>query len=176
MIITYRADRADAPVPAGAIRFRQEIIDLVSEARETNEPIRVWTVAQGGYLGAFRITPRSRFEVVPHMADVNEDGCYWSVTDTVTEYGFDGEDQVQSYEKSDDEIMGSHNIECSVGNCHYAFTNGMMARRYSDELKNDEVYQQSVRDHHAYCAHVFADLDDYDYDYGYDHCVNDGEE
>jgi hypothetical protein len=157
----YRADRSDAPAPAGSIKYRAEIIHLIEEAKM--EPVRIWTVTQSGYLSSFLITSKSVLREPKVLRRDYAVLCsgpeFYCVTNTISEYDGTGPGR----KNAEGELLGSYNIESSADACHYAFTNKMIAMRYSDELKNDERYIQSVREWHARFTEMFSDIDD-DYD------------
>jgi hypothetical protein len=154
----YSADRSDAPAPKGSIKFRAEILHLIDEAKEEGQ-VRIWIVTQSGCLSSFLITSRS-YLVAPEAMEEDpavlcSGPAYYSISNTMSE-GSCG-----PFENKDGELLGSYNIESSAMACHYAFTNKMMAQRYSEELKNDERYMASVKDWHARCDEMFSDWDDY---------------
>jgi len=172
MTKTFGADRIDAPTPLGAIKFRREIIDLISESREEGTEIRIWTVTQGGALSAFIITPMSRLD--PPKVPVYDPAVlcsgpdFYAVRNVYFEYGFDSPAPTR-YMSVDGALLGSFNIEGNYAtSCHYAFTNEMMARRYSEELKNDSRYIESVAQWHAECDMMDDFMDSYYDNMGYD--------
>lgn len=166
--ITYSPNRCDAPAPRGAVLTRAEVIELITEASGNRDNIKIWTVTQGGCLAAFYITPRSLLVEPEHLVEDIKILCsgpgFYTITNTITEYGHET-GSVQTYPSESGELLGSYNIESVAMACHYAFVDEAMARRYSEELKNDERYIKSVKDWHALCDTVFAG---YDYAYDYD--------
>ncbi len=147
---SYRKDRSDAPAPLGAIQKREEIIELVIEARKEKKAIRVWTVTQSGHLSCFYITSKSRL----HKADT---AGQWKV-DCYHDHSLIGMKQTNDRWFKHYELMGSYNIESCGGNCHFAFTSRIAAKRYSEELKNDNDYIQSVKEWHDRCDRMFRDV------------------
>lgn len=154
----HRADRTDAPAPVGAIRTRQEVRDLVIEARKEKKAIRIWTVTQSGHLDCFYLTSKSRLHKPEDLGlryTSENDHAFWHV-DAVVDHSCIGMKGTNSRWFKKHELLGSYNIEASGGNCHYAFTSKLAASRYSEELKNDARYQQSVKEHHERCARMFS--------------------
>lgn len=154
-------DRTSKPAPPGAIRTRNEIGDLVIEARKEKKAIRVWTVTQSGYLSCFYITSKSRLhkpDDKPHMKDYANDPSFWYVS-AFHDHANIGYRTTNKRWFRHDEIMGSYNIESFGGNCHYAFTSKIAALRYSEELKNDEAYLLFVKQHHDRCKRMFREMD-----------------
>lgn len=150
--------RTEMKPPAGAILYRQEIRDLVIEARKGKKAIRVYTVTQGGRLDCFYIYSRSRLHK-PEDAGLSftseNDPGQWFV-DVIDDHACIGRKKTNDRWFKTKEVLGSYNIESFGGNCHYAFTSKLAAQAYSNELKNDATYQQYVKDWHAHCDKLFA--------------------
>lgn len=142
--------------PAGRIRAREELRDLVIEARKTRRPIRVYLVQQSGNMSEFFITSKSRLE----KPDANPgepcsgDDFYKVQGKMLTGYGSRRRPADRYY--SSHILAGSFNIGVDGGSHHYAFTNRALAERYSNVLKTDPVYTKYVHDWHAYCDRTFA--------------------
>lgn len=146
--MTHHKDRRNAPAPLGAILKREEIIELVIEARKEKKAIRVWTVTQSGHLSCFYITSKSRLHK-------NESAGQWKL-DCYHDHSVIGMKNTNRRWFKNHELMGSYNIESYGGNCHFAFTSKIAAKRYSEELKNDKDYIQSVKDWHSQCDRMFG--------------------
>jgi hypothetical protein len=145
------------PVPKGAVRLRQEIIDLVIEARKTKRPVRLYLVQQSGYLSEFFITSKSRLHK-PEAGGYGlcEGPSFYKLTG-MSKSGFGSRKRPQDRYYKGDVLMGSFNIEADGGAFHHrAFTNRKLAEEYSAVLKSDEIYCKYVRDWHSYCSSAFA--------------------
>jgi hypothetical protein len=62
-------------------------------------------------------------------------------------------------------------VNIPVHDHHRCFSNKKLAEEYSNWMKSDEEYIESVRAWHKHCNEIFRDIDydDYDYDYDYDY-------
>jgi hypothetical protein len=134
--------------PVGSIRTRDEVRDLVIEARKTKRAIRLYLVQQSGYLSEFFIASKSRLNK-PKEGSLCSGDNFYCLTGW-TRSSFD-----KKYYRSD-MLMGSFSIGVSGGNGHFAFTNKIAAEKYSSQLKNDATYMKYVKDWHAYCSHAFS--------------------
>lgn len=142
------------PAPVGRIKTRDELVDLIIEARKEKKAVRIWTVAQSGYLSPFFITSKSRLEKPDESAGYSRDDNFYEVKGYKLST-FGNRTRAEDRYYRDRILTGSYNIGCNGGSHHYAFTNRVLAERYSETLKTDPIYTQYVKDWHAYCDRTF---------------------
>lgn len=148
--------------PAGAIRSKEELMDLVIEARKEKKAIRIHTVNQSGYMSVFYIYSKTKLYKTgtPHPNPVlsgiscPSDVLYPVFHDhsRITKHR-----GVQRWFKTD-EHPASYGIDDRYGTDHRMFTNKMHAENYSELLKNDPEYLEEVRQWHAKCNKLFRDI------------------
>lgn len=145
--------------PAGRIKTREELQDLIIEARKERKAIRIYLVEQSGHVTEFFITSRSRLNRPEHQDGLCSGQNFYRV---------DGK-KLASWERhkapslryySDHILCGSYAIGVPAhdGAPHYAFTNRQLAERFSLYLKTHKEYQRYVKDWHAYVGQMFRDL------------------
>lgn len=140
--------------PAGAIKHRQEVLDLIIEARKEKKAIRLYAVEQSGHLREMFLTSKSR------MVKPKEDGMctgprFYMVEHTRTLYN--GYNRKEYYESHI--LMGSYDIGVPNDTEHRLFTNRKLAEQYSETLKNSKEYLQEVKEHHERCNRMFRSID-----------------
>ena len=146
----------DIEPPAGRIRTREELRDLVIEARKERKAIRIYLVQQSGYMNEFFITSRSRLEKPKHEEGLCSGDNFYSVNGhQLSTFGSPKSPKDRYYKT--EILCGSFGIGVRQlgGSPHYAFTNRVTAQRYSLFLKTHKAYMQYVRDWHAYCDRTF---------------------
>lgn len=146
----------DIEPPAGRIKAREELLDLIIEARKGKKAIRIYLVQQSGYMNEFFITSRSRLEKPEHEDGLCSGDNFYSVNGRqLATYG-SRKCPKDKYYKTEI-LCGSFGIGVPQygGSPHYAFTNRIAAERYSLFLKTHKAYAQYVRDWHAYVSDMF---------------------
>jgi hypothetical protein len=145
--------------PAGRIKTREELQDLVIEARKERKAIRIYLVEQSGHLAEFFLTSKSRLN-----KPESEDG----LCSGPNFYKVEGK-RLASWERhkaprhryySSHILCGSYAIGVPAhdGAPHYAFTNRKFAERFSLYLKTHKEYMQYVTAWHAYVSESFRDF------------------
>jgi hypothetical protein len=142
--------------PDGRIRTREELRDLIIEARKERKAIRIYLVEQSGHMSQFFLTSKSRLEKPEHEHGLCSGDNFYSVKGKKLA-GWERRLEPKHRYYSDRILCGSYGIGVQQygGSPHYAFTNRILAERYSLFLKTHKAYAQYVRDWHAYCANVF---------------------
>jgi hypothetical protein len=149
-----RPVRPNIDPPAGRIKTRGELLDLIIEARKEKKAIRLYLVEQSGHLGEFFITSQSRLSKPKYETGLASGPNFYSVNGRKLAYWERDAAPKRRY-YSYEILTGSYNIEVDGSSDHYAFTNRALAERYSNFLKNDAAYMRYVREWHAYCDKVF---------------------
>lgn len=142
--------------PAGRIKTREELQDLIIEARKEKKAIRIYLVEQSGHMAEFFITSRSRLNKPEYDEGSCSDDGFYSVNGKKLAYWERRKPPAQRY-YSDRILCGSYSIGVPAysGAPHYAFTNRLLAERYSLFLKTHKEYMRYVKDWHAYCSRAF---------------------
>lgn len=149
-------------MPPGAIKSMEEMRDLIIEARKEKKAIRIYTVNQGGRLGTFYIISKSRIykkgSPFPDRMGLNR-----GINDIgdVIEPAIHDHSCINMRGTNRRWFKSHEFIDSYTGDYteHRMFTNKQHALNYSNKLKNDPVYQQEVKDWHAYCDKMFNDYD-----------------
>lgn len=142
--------------PAGRIKTRDELRDLIIEARKEKKAIRVYLVEQSGHISQFFITSKSRLK----KPEVEEGLCsgdnFYEVNGRKLAYWQKHRAPQHRY-YSDRILCGSYGIGVPQygGSPHYAFVSRQLAERYALFLKTHRGYMQYVKDWHAYCERAF---------------------
>jgi hypothetical protein len=142
--------------PAGRIKTREELRDLIIEARKGKKAIRLYLVEQSGHMRQFFITSKSRLM----KPDAEEGLCsgdnFYKVNGKALA-SWDKHRAPKHRYYSTDILCGSYGIGVQQygGSPHYAFVNRQLAERFSLFLKTHRGYMQYVRDWHAYCERTF---------------------
>jgi hypothetical protein len=142
--------------PVGRIKTREELRDLVIEARKEKKAIRIYLVEQSGHIREFFLTSKSRLM----KPDADEGLCSGD-----NFYKVNGKAEASWHKRSapkhryysTDILCGSYGIGVQQygGSPHYAFVNRQLAQRYSTFLKTNAAYMEYVRQWHAYCDRTF---------------------
>lgn len=154
--------------PIGALKTREEVLDLVIEARKSKRAIRFYTVNQSGSLGIFYITSKTRLlkkgspypKGQPLEGEINDIGDKIAPTYSDHSKYFGGRGVKNRFCRTDGEFLGSYGIVSPGSTEHRLFTNRMAAEKYSKALSSDPVYMNEVKEWHAYCDRMF----NHDYD------------
>ena len=128
--------------PPGAMQRREDLLDLVIEARKTKRPIRIYRVAQMGHIEEFILTRKSRLGPNKYGFDTVNGWNVYSRGRTVPDRYRRGEFFLG------DSVIGHEH--------HRTFSNRRHAENYAAELKNDPEYVLSVKEHWAYCDRMFG--------------------
>lgn len=144
------------PTPEGRIRSREELRDLIIEARKERKAIRIYLVQQSGYMSEFFLTSKSKLQKPDAESGLCSGDSFYRVNGRrLSSLHHRGKPKDRYY--ADELLTGSYNIGCNGGSVHhFAFTNRALAERYSNTLKNDPIYRQYVKDWHAYCDRSFG--------------------
>ncbi len=146
--------------PKGCISSIAELKGIYEEAREENRTIPLWAVHQMGYIQKMEIRPDNKW--VPFSETIMADrGPEFDEFTIWKEYSLE-----KSTFYKDKILAGSYNLRSLNDNargCHRLFANEQFAIAYSEELKNDPVYVQYVKEHHSWCnRHLNNDLGNHD--------------
>lgn len=125
----------------GAIKTRNELLDLIIEARKEKKAIRLYAVTQGGYFNELFLTSKSKIDGDPDL----EKFTHWSRS------VMPGRRFWKSYS-----CLGDLNIGCGGHNRHQIFANRRLALAYSEQLKADVGYQEAVKAWHQHCDTLFG--------------------
>ena len=137
--------------PAGSIRYTQELLDLLEEAKTEKTEITLYSVQQMGFISKYIICPESEFILnsSPHLEGpgFNKITCW-----TAFEYE-DRSKWLFSYF-----LLGSYCVDDPMDNCggeFRLFTSEMLAKKYAVELVSDSTYVKAVKAHHEKCERLF---------------------
>ena len=125
----------------GAIKTRNELLDLIIEARKEKKAIRLYAVIQGGYFSELFLTSKSKIDGVSGLEKFD----HWQRSPLASERFW------KTYS-----CLGDLNIEGGGHNCHQLFANRRLALAYSEQLKADAEYQAAVKDWHRHCDTLFG--------------------
>ncbi len=142
--------------PAGRIKTREELLDLIIEARKGKKAIRIYLVEQSGHMAQFFLTSKSRLSKPEAEEGLCSGPNFYSVNGKKLA-GWERRRAPKHRYYSDKILCGSYGIGVAqyLGSPHYAFTNRLHAERYSLFLKTHPAYTKYVKDWHAYCAENF---------------------
>lgn len=150
--------------PVGALKTRNEVLDLVIEARKEKKAIRIWTVNQLGRISAFYIYSKTKLynQGAPNPCNDGLEKVLFNML-----YPVIHDHTIISHKKTNmrwfktHEFIGSYGVEETYNTEHRMFTNKRAATNYSNTLKNDPKYRADVEAHHQECAKLFSSFDDY---------------
>ena len=132
--------------PHGCISSREQLTDLIIEARKTKRVVRLWEVCQMGAMGEIFLTSKSRI-IAP---DEKGFGCH-SKAPCWRRSGYG----TKKFYKTDF-LPASYSIfESNFDQEHALFTNKRLAEEYSNRLKNNPAYVAAVKRHWAECDRLF---------------------
>lgn len=136
-------------VPNGAVRYKEELLTLIEDAKLEHRAVRLYAVQMDGETSEYLLTSKSI--IIPDMNDMVQ---YIKET-----YGRDdsptGWERILLWQYSyggwikHDEILKGWNIEGDAENDHYLFTNKMLADKWSHLLKTDPGYREYNRIYQA---------------------------
>lgn len=142
--------------PAGRIKTREELLDLIIEARKDRKAIRIYLVEQSGHMGQFFLTSKSKLNKPEAEDGLCSGPNFYSVNGRKLA-GWERHRAPKHRYYSDSILCGTYGIGVPQysGSPHYAFTNRLLAERYSLFLKTHAAYMKYVKDWHAYCDRTF---------------------
>lgn len=147
----------DIEPPAGRIKTREELLDLIIEARKGKKAIRIYLVEQSGYMSQFFLTSKSKLNKPDSESGLCSGPSFYRVNGRKLSTWKRRSEPKHRY-RPDDILCGSYGIGVPQfgGSPHYAFTNRIAAERYSLFLKTHKAYIQYVSDWHRYCDRSFS--------------------
>lgn len=125
----------------GAIKTRNELLDLIIEARKEKKAIRLYAVTQGGYFNELFLTSKSKIDGDPDL----EKFYHWQRSPLASERFW-----------KTHSCLGDLNIGRGGHNRHQLFANRRLALAYSEQLKADAEYQSAVKEWHRRCDTLFG--------------------
>lgn len=143
--------------PAGRIKTREELLDLIIEARKERKAIRIYTVEQSGHMGEFFLTSRSKLSKPESEEGLCSGDAFYSVNGKKLAT-WDRHKAPRHRYYSDKMLCGTYaiGVPAYYGAPHYAFTNRQLAERFSLYLKTHKEYAQYVKAWHAYVGQMFS--------------------
>lgn len=140
--------------PPGAIRSREQLRDLIIEARKERKAIRLYAVEQMGHVAEFYVTPKSRLSKPEYESGLCSGEAFYSVDGYrgCQSYGPGAKNRYYKYKL----LCGSYSVGCMSNEHHRLFQNRQHAENYSRALKDDAEYVLSVKEHWARCDMIFG--------------------
>lgn len=135
----------------GAIKTSNDLKDLIIEARKEKKTIPLYEVKQMGVITIFYLTSESKYI----KNETTKGSCVGSSFDKVTGYQEYEDQLIKTYI-----LIGSFCIDgTGYGSEFRLFTNRCLAEEYSQRLRNDPKYVQSVKEHWARCDDLWRSLE-----------------
>lgn len=144
--------------PPGAIKSREELRDIITEARKEKKAIRLYSVSQSGSFGILYLTSKSRLKKPKKETGLCSGDSFYSVA-VIKEVTWRDRSGTAERFRRDELLCGTYSIGVNPSAEHRLFTNRTHAENYSKKLKSSKAYMQYVDAWHAYCAKMFDDFD-----------------
>lgn len=151
--------------PTGALRTREEVLDLVIEARKEKKAIRIYTVNQGGHLDCFYIYSKTKLHKKgapdPTPYPLKKGVLFDMLYPIVHDHRSISSSKTNKRWFKWHEYIGSYGIKdgSPYPTEHRMFTNKRAAEEYSTLLQNDREYQEGIVRWHKYCNKMFDAFD-----------------
>lgn len=123
--------------PDGAIKNASDLLYII--ATNEDEPTTLYAVVQSGHISKITIRPNSKIERTDWGADF------------IMIHGVYGDSKMFLGDRG----IASGNSQRCPHNSHRTFLNLDLAFSYSQWMKNDEPYKESVRRWHKSCDGIF---------------------
>lgn len=139
--------------PPGAVKTRDELRDLIIEARKEKKAIRLYAVGQMGHLRVYYLTSTSQLQKPKYKTGLCSGDSFYS-TAAYVDHSCIGHNKTNNRWFKDQILCGSYSIGTMSSEHHRLFTNKMHAENYATELKNDAEYVKSVHEHWEWCSRM----------------------